>query len=211
MRRLIMMLMCISIFSGLKAQYNGYTAVNDTEKFRVPFAAASQKTNTIKSDFVQEKTLSLLSEKIISEGKFWFKKEDKVRMEYEKPYEYLMIINGDNVLVKESEKVNRMSAKSNKLFQQVNRIMMDCVRGNLFNNADYKTRVFENNQGYLVEMVPVSKALKDLFSAINVSIDKKNYSVTRITMIERSADQTEIKFVNKELNATIPDALFAVK
>ena len=63
MRRLIMMLMCITIFSGLKAQYNGYTAVNDTEKFRVPFAAASQKTITIKSDFVQEKTLSLLSEK----------------------------------------------------------------------------------------------------------------------------------------------------
>ena len=34
----------------------------------------SESTNTIVSDFVQEKNLSVLSEKIISKGQFYFQK-----------------------------------------------------------------------------------------------------------------------------------------
>ena len=49
-----------------KAQYPGYTLLTDASSFQTKFAAASQKTSTIKSDFVQEKTLSLLAEKIVS-------------------------------------------------------------------------------------------------------------------------------------------------
>ncbi len=211
------MLKCMMLISAVfaltlaKAQYTGYSAVGDSEKFRTAFTAAAQKTNSIKSDFIQEKALSLLSEKIVSKGKFWFRKENKVRMEYTQPFQYLMIINGDNVLVKDGQKENRMSAKSNKLFQQVNRITIDCIQGTVFSNPDFKTKVFENNQFWLVELTPQAKTMKDFFSTIVVSVDKNDYSVQKIAMNERSGDNTEIRFLNKELNATIADALFAAK
>ena len=41
-------------------------------------------------------------------------------------------------------------------------------------------------------------------------IDKKDYSVLKIEMIELSGDYTIMNFVNKELNTNIPDALFAI-
>jgi outer membrane lipoprotein-sorting protein len=211
MRKIILLLWILSSGMTVKAQYPGYSVIADLAKFKVDFSAAAQRTTAIKSDFIQEKNLSMLSEKIISKGKFWFKKESQVRMEYSQPFQYLMIINNDRVFVKDGQKENKISTKSNKLFQQINKIMIDCMQGTTLTNPDFKTRVFENKTTSLVELSPLTKGLKELFKSILVIIDKKDFSVTSIDMQELSGDNTHIRFTNKELNATIPDALFIIK
>jgi outer membrane lipoprotein-sorting protein len=193
-----------------RAQYPGYAAVSDLSKFREAFSAASQKTTSIKSDFIQEKNLTMLSEKITSKGKFWFKKENLVRMEYSQPFQYLMIINKNNVFIKDGQKENKISTASNKLFQQINKITVDCVQGTTLNNSDFNYRVFENDKTFLMELSPTAKNLKEYFKSINVTVDKKDYSVTKIDMRELSGDNTVINFINKELNVTISDALFVI-
>ena len=160
---------------------------------------------------MQEKNLSLLSEKITSKGKFWFKKDNLVRMEYNQPFQYLMIINNNNVFVKDGQKENKISTKSNKLFQQINRMMVDCVQGTALNNPDFKVTVFENAASLAGRIVTCVKGMKDYFKNINIVISKKDYSVNKLEMYEQSGDNTIISFINKELNAAIPDALFAIK
>ena len=211
MRKITFSIFLLVVAISVKAQYAGYTPVADLAKFKVDFSVATQKVSSIKSDFVQEKNLSMLSEKIISKGKFWFKKESQVRMEYNQPYQYLMIINKDKVFVKDGQKKNKISTKSNKLFQQINKIMIDCMRGTALNNPDFKTRVFENKNSSLIELTPVTKGLKELFKSINIIVDKKDFSVSSIEMQELSGDNTLIRFTNKELNVTIPDTLFIIK
>ena len=210
MNKVFIFCFLLMICVAAKAQYPGYSAVNDITKFKEQFSSASQKTQTIKSDFVQEKNLSMLSEKITSKGKFWFKKDNLVRMEYSSPFQYLMIINKTNVYVKDGEKENKIATSSNKLFQQINKITVDCVQGTALNNTDFKFKIFENEKSFLVELSPVAKNLKEYFKNINVVVDKKDYSVTKIDMIELSGDNTVINFINKELNVNIPDALFTV-
>lgn len=211
MRKLIILFLILTAAMVTKAQYPGYTPLPDLAKFKTDFAAASLKTTSIKSDFVQEKNLSMLSEKIISKGKFWYKKESRVRMEYTSPYQYLMILNKDKVYVKDGQKENKISTKSNKLFQQINKIMIDCMQGTALNNTDFKTRVFESKTTSMVELTPVAKGLKEMFKTINVVIDKKDFSVTSIEMHELSGDNTLIRFTNKQLNAAIEDNLFTIK
>lgn len=211
MRKQLLFLLLIFI-AGIssRAQYTGYKQLTDLTNFKEQFTTAAKKTNSIKSDFQQEKNLSMLSEKITSKGKFWFKKDNLVRMEYNQPFQYLMIINKNNVFVKDGQKENTISTKSNKLFQQINKITVDCVQGTMLTNTDFKVRVFENAKAYLMELLPSAKGLKDYFRNINVIVDKKDYSVSRIEMQELSGDNTIINFTNKELNVTIPDALFAI-
>jgi outer membrane lipoprotein-sorting protein len=193
------------------AQYPGYRPVTDLAAFKEKFAAASRQTQSIKADFVQEKNLSLLTEKITSKGKFWFKKDKLVRMEYNQPFQYLLVINNNTVLVKDGQKENKISAKSNKLFQQINRMMVDCVQGTALSNPDFTITVFENTGSCLIELSPVTKGMKDYFKNINIIVAKKDYSVNKLEMYEQSGDNTIISFINKELNVAIPDALFAVK
>lgn len=211
MRELILMTLMMVSARFCTAQYPGFTPVKDLSQFTAAFAAASQKIQTIKSNFVQEKELSMLAEKIISKGNFWFKKESMVRMEYTQPFQYLMIINRDKVYVKDAQKENKVSARSNKLFQQINQIMIDCMQGTMLSNKDFQTRVFESKGTYLVEMVPVVKGLKDMFKHINVTIARNDYSVNSIEMLEVAGDNTTIRFTNKELNTTIQDALFTIR
>lgn len=193
------------------AQPKGFKPVGNMETFRTSFTTASQQVTSIKSDFIQEKNLSMLAEKIVSRGKFWFRRENLVRMEYQQPFQYLMIMNGNNVFIKDGQQENKVSVKSNKLFQKINKITVDCIKGSILNNADFTVHAFESQQQYFLEMVPVAKGLSDFFSRIEVTIDRKDYSVTRINMIEAGGDNTVISFQQKELNSTISDAVFAIK
>ncbi len=201
----------VLLFSAtVYAQYPGFKGLNDAANFKTQFAAASQKINTIKSDFIQEKNLSVLTDKITSKGKFWFKKDNLVRMEYTQPFTYLMIINGTNIYVKDSQKENKVSAKSNKLFQQINKIMVDCVRGEALNSSDFTVKIFEGNNTYLAELTPVNKNMQALFRNINIIVEKKDFGVSKIEMHEPSGDNTIISFINRELNTTLADALFTI-
>ena len=211
MHKLFLIVSALFIGILLKAQYTGYSPVADPAKFKVDFSAATQKTLSIKSDFVQEKNLTMLSEKITSKGKFWFKKESKVRMEYSQPYEYLMILNKDRVFIKDGQKENKISTRTNKLFQQINKIMIDCMQGTALNNPDFTTRVFENKMNSLIELTPLTRGMKEMFKSIHVIVDRKDFSVSSIEMLEVSDDNTLFRFTNKELNAAIPDSLFTIK
>jgi outer membrane lipoprotein-sorting protein len=205
----IFILLTAGLFA--EAQYAGFSPVADLTKFKTAFSAATQKTTSVKADFTQDKNLSMLSEKITSKGNFWFKKDSRVRMEYNQPFKYLMILNKDKVYVKDGQKESKVSTKSNKMFQQINKMMIDCMQGTMLENTDFKTRIFENKNNALVELTPVAKGMKELFKSINVIVDKKDFSVLSIEMNELSGDNTIMRFTNKELNASIPDTLFDIK
>jgi outer membrane lipoprotein-sorting protein len=193
---------------SIDAQHPGYTSIPDIAVFKKQFASESAKVTSIACDFSQEKTLTALTEKITSTGKFWFKRSNKLRLEYTKPFVYLIVMNGDKMLVRDNQKENRINVKSSKLFQQVNRIMMDCVQGNILDSKDFTTLVFENGTSFLLEMTPVSKTLREFFQTIVLMVDKKDYSAKSIAMNEPMGDSTLILFEHKKLNEPISDTVF---
>ncbi|MGX5819575.1 LolA family protein [Chitinophaga lutea] len=202
---------CCALLSQQAFAQKGFAPVSDLDRFRGQFTAAARATQTIKSDFVQEKNLSMLSEKVVSKGKFWFKKENKVRMEYASPTYYLMVINGKTFRIRDARTDKNISVGGNKLFEQISQITADCVQGNVLGNRDFSTKVLENAQYYLLQMTPVSKNLRDFFSGIELLVDKKDLAVVKITMHERSGDDTMISFTNREMNIPLADEVFALK
>jgi len=210
MIRLFIILSLLFYSSGLKSQNPGWTLLNQPETFKRSFAQATAATESIQADFIQEKTLTMLSEKINSKGKFWYRKKDFLRMEYVQPYVYLLILNGGNIFTKDGQKENKISAGSNRVFRQVNRILLDCVSGKMLENPDFQYRIFENSGSWLIELKPLEKNLQKLYKNINVIIDSKDYSAKSIEMVELSGDKTNIRFQNKELNAKIPDSVFLI-
>jgi outer membrane lipoprotein-sorting protein len=191
------------------AQYAGFKPVANLAAFKKEFALQSAEINTISSTFKQEKVLTALTEKISSTGNFRFKRSNKVRIEYLKPFTYLMIMNGEKMMVKDESKESRVNVKSNKLFQQINRIMIDCIQGTILESKDFTTKVFESNEFYLLEMTPASKSLRDFFQTIVLRVEKRDYSVHSIEMNEPSGDQTIITFTDKRINDQLSDAVFA--
>ena len=194
--------------SALKAQYPGYKPVSDPETFRKKFSEQAALTKSLESDFEQEKHMSLLSEKIISKGKFWFQREQKVRMEYVTPSPYLVIMDADKVSIRSGKKETSVSTGGNRLFKQLSRIISDCVRGTVVTNPDFKITIYESPGGYLIEMNPVSKALKEFFNRIVVYADRKTFQVDKVELFEPSGDFTLLRFQNRKTNVPLSDSLF---
>ncbi len=186
----------------------GFSPVQDVEPFKKQFALQSAKVATIKSDFVQEKTLTLLTEKIVSNGAFVFKRSDKVRIEYKTPYSYLLIINGNQLISKDGEKEFQTDVSSNKMLRQVSRIIMDCVQGTILNNKAFSAKLFESASSYRLELVPLNKGMKELFQTINIVIEQSDYSVSVIEMNQSGGDKTVMRFTNKQFNVTVDDEVF---
>ncbi|OJW77355.1 MAG: hypothetical protein BGO69_18410 [Bacteroidetes bacterium 46-16] len=193
------------------AQPKGYQAVKNVSSFQSSLSQANNAKQTIASDFAQVKHLSLLADKIKSKGKFYFKKQDKVRIEYTSPYSYLLVMNGGQLMVKDEQKSNKINTRNSKTMQSVNRIMIDCMSGTVLQNPDFKVASFENGQSYLLSLEPVTDAMKKMFKQIDVYMDKKNFDVSRLTMTENGGDYTDMDFSNTQHNIALNESLFKVK
>jgi outer membrane lipoprotein-sorting protein len=189
----------------------GYKTIKDTVSFKQKMEAQSKLVNSIESDFTQEKYLSVMSEKIITKGHFLFKKTNLLRWEYTSPYSYLIVINKDKMFIKDNGKISKYDINSNKMFKSINEMMVATVQGNLLNNKDYKASFYESDKFYLIELSPVQKAAKDFLKNIQLYINKTDYTVEKVKMIEPSDDYTAIDFSNRKTNQTIGDEKFTVK
>ena len=195
----------------LVAQPKGYRLVADASAFRKNYSKAAENTLAIKSEFRQEKNLSMLSEKINSTGLFYFKKNNKVRMEYTQPYKYLLIINNDKILIQDQQKKKIYSSGDNKIFKVINKVIIDCVQGRALENKDFKVKVYESDKGYCLDLLPQAKEMSHLFEAIRIFVSKTDFSIDQLEMRETMGDNTVITFVNKQINTPVRDEVFDVK
>lgn len=208
MRKIDFILLLIS-FSGFSQK--NLKPVENPDAFKKQFEIENRKITSIKSDFVQEKTLSMLKEKIVSKGEFVFKRSDKVRIEYKTPYSYLMIINGNQMISKDGNRESRINVSSSKMFRQINKVIVDCVQGTILYNKDFSSKILENDSMYFLELVPQSKIIKEFFQSIKIQIEKKDYSVAVIELNEQGGDQTTMRFSSKQFNQTIGDEIFTLR
>jgi outer membrane lipoprotein-sorting protein len=217
MRKLIIYLFLVCTASVGFAQAT-LKSVKDTVALKNKIDNMSKQTSSIESDFTQVKNISMLSEKITSKGHFWFlnqevkgQKINNLRWEYTTPYQYTIVINKDKILIKDEAKTKKYDMNSNKVFKEINDIMVSCVNGTVLNSNKFKISYFENDNGYKLELLPTQKAMKESLKKINMYFDKNVTSVVKLDMQEPGDDLTTIDFSNKKLNAPITAEKFILK
>jgi outer membrane lipoprotein-sorting protein len=168
-------------------------------------------THSITCDFTQEKEMSLISEKLFSSGKFFLKKEKMLRWEYLSPFSYIIVIKNDQISIKDDNKVNQFNTQSNKVFSEINRVILGSIQGTLLSDEkNFKASYFEGPAGWVVKLQPLSSRLRESLSEIVIWFDRKDYTVNRLDMHEPGGDQTRINFSSKKLNQPIADEVFTV-
>jgi outer membrane lipoprotein-sorting protein len=192
------------------AQEKNATPVTDPSKLIEQVNLSSEKTSSIISDFRQEKEMSFMEETVISSGKFYFQKEKLLRWEYTVPFKYAIILNNNRIRIIDEGKNKDFDAGSNRMFLEISDIMSGMVNGTLLNSDKFKAIWFETPVTYLVELMPIESAMKDYLSMIVLEINKEDFSVDGLKMVEKSGDFTHITFQNKKFNEQIPADIFRV-
>ena len=209
--RNFIMLFGMIICSSLVSAQSAFKPVKDTVALKAKIDNMSKVTNSIESDFTQVKDLSMLSEKITSKGHFYFQKKNNLRWEYTTPYKYIIVINQDKIFIKDENKLKKYDMNSNKVFKEINDIMISCVNGDILKSNKFKISFFENDTYYKLELIPTMKGMKESLKKINMYFDKSVTSVVKLDMLEPSDDITTLDFSNKKLNGPIAIEKFILK
>lgn len=172
----------------------------------------AQTVQSIESDFMQVKYLDVFDEKVISKGKFYYQKSNQICMEYAKPLNYLIVINGAKLKVVSDGKKSIMNLTTNKMMAQMQDMLTACMIGDLSKmTPNYQLEYFEDTRYYLVKIKPVSKAVQAYIAGIEIYLDKKDMSVHKLRLSETATNYTEYEFSNKKFNSLKDEARFAVR
>lgn len=178
--------------------------------FKNEVAASSGNIQSIQSNFVQEKHLSVLKEPAISKGEFYFQQGGKVRWEYREPFSQSIILNDNKFTILNNGVASKTDARTAKAYQSINGIMTDVLHGNTFNNADFSYAFFEGSTLNKVEMKPLKSQISEHLSVIELFFNQQ-HKVEQLIMRQPSGDYTVYQFQNQRYDQVIPTNTFEGK
>jgi outer membrane lipoprotein-sorting protein len=178
----------------------GFSRVDDIAFIKNEISKSSEQTQSISSGFIQEKHLTMMEEVLVSHGRFLFKKENKVRWEYTEPIVYAIIINQNRFIINNDGKISEFDTGSNKLFKEINNMIVMAIQGNFVDDPDFKATFYQNKESYLAVLSPQNDLLKDILTGIEIYFTKVDLAVSMVKFIEPGDDFTKIIFTNRQAN-----------
>ena len=188
------------------------TDIADMQQFETRLKETADKLTSIESDFVQVKHLDMFDEDVVSKGKFYYQKNNKISLDYSQPLSYLIVINGGRLKIVADGKKSIMQLSTNKMMNEMQDMITACMVGDLNRmNGSYNLKYQEDNNQYIVSITPRSKQVKEYVSAIEIRLSKADMSVDQLRMYENEADYTDYKFSNKRFNQLKDESRFSIE
>lgn len=181
----------------------------EANSFKEKVIELDKNTTSIVSDFTQYKHLSFLNNDIKTEGKLIFKTPFSIKWEYTSPYQYSAIFKNDKLYINDGGDKSNIDIGSNKMFKNLNQLIINSVKGNMFDEEAFTIKYFKIEKDYLVKFIPKDEQMRDFLASFELYFNHKTSDVTKVKMIEPSEDYTEIIFHNKTRNTTVVDEEFS--
>jgi len=185
-----------------------FIRVKDEQKLKDRIIEKAKNTHSIRSDFRQEKHLTMFEEVMKSKGEFLFKEPNKVRWEYVEPISYIIVLDGKKVSIKDDEKVKSYDMDSNPIFKEINRLLVHSLNGEILSSKDFRIEYYESKDRYMARLFPNNEDMKQVIDNIEIYFAKIDFGVIGLRINEYSQDFTIIKFQNRILNEDIENAAF---
>lgn len=170
--------------------------------------AASQMTG-MQCEFIQTKSMKLLSREMQSKGVMYFMCPDKLRWQYTHPYDYTFILNGDKVRLISSKSTKNINVQENKVFRQITKIILNSITGGgLKTTSDFYVELYKAEKNYFAKLYPKKKELKHIYRVIEIHFNPQLTMVNMVKMEEKTGDVTLVNLNNIKTNAPINEKLF---
>lgn len=173
---------------------------------------ASAGLKSMECDFVQTKHLKMLNDKMVANGKMYYKQPDKLHWEYTSPYKYTFILNDNKVVLKKNGRNDVIDINQNKMFREIARLIMNTVVGkSLGDGKTFKASVKETPSEWTVTLVPQKKEMKQMWTTIVLTFSRSQQMISKVRMCEKNGDYTLIEMKNVKMNKLVSDAHFNVR
>lgn len=173
---------------------------------------------TMKGQFVQRKSLSLLQNEVVSKGTMYFKRPQRMVWEYKEPEKNTMIVNGDIVWfylpdLKEATRFDlSQKAEIKSIFEKM-AIGMGQSAEEMKKSYDVSLlkKIKKSDKNIIVlQLIPKDAAISNFFKKIHLWFEEDG-ALYKTELFEKNNDMTIIEFKNMKFNASISDSVFDFK
>lgn len=183
------------------ASGDGPAEIADLTEFNAKLEKMTSSVNSIDSRFEQRKYMDVLQRDVVSCGSFSFVRPGKIKMEYDEPVDYTIVMDNKSVTIVSSGSENRTPIQGNPMFSQIQNMMTACMTGDLsVLGSDFTVKHYEDGEQYLVVLVPENSFIKSYITKIELLFDRTTMSLDSLRMTEGGSDYTEYRFSDVKYN-----------
>ena len=202
---LSILFVAMSLFASAQTQLSE----SQSQEIMASLTEAASSMQTMQCRFVQSKTMAMLTEPSVSEGKMYFSSPDRLRWEYLTPYPFALVVNGERIVKVTDGKAEVLDGNAGRMYQGIVSMIMGSASGKkLFDTSAFDVMLYDDGAFWKAEMTPKRRDMKRMFSQLVFHFDKKNQVIDHVEFIEPKGDKTEIRFEEVRLNEAIGEEKF---
>ena len=183
-------------------------STNDKQiEFEKELKSKNESVTSIKCLFTQTREVSVLANTVNKDGIYYF----------QRPGNMLLAFN-DGDYIKMTDKWFEMNTggnvaatkvASNPMLKNLNTILTACVAGDFEQiSKGFSMTLEEQEKEWIVTLMPKRGKAASKIDSILIHFDKKDMSLNKLNMVEKSGDYTMYTFTQKEFNIAIDSQLF---
>ncbi len=196
----IVLLLCTGAMAGMRA--------NDVAR---KVQSLYDRTSSLKADFVQTAKMKALDIAEQDKGMVYMKKDGRIRWEYRKPKEQLIVSNGRKIwfYMPSDKQVIIGSFDQSFKYKPMQTFLtgMGRILAEFNVKFDSGSAIKGARNAYILQLIP-KKQEEGAPAKILIAVDKKGFLITRSVVIDKLGNRTEIDFSDIKLNTAMPDGLF---
>ena len=101
-----------------------------------------------------------------------------------------------------------MDLGNSALFKKINQLIVNSVKGNLFQDSDFTMSYFKSSKYYKVIFIPKDEKIKSYIASFILFFDKQQADVMEVKMVEPTNDYTRIVFSDRLINKPLDNEVF---
>ena len=166
---------------------------------------------SLDTEFVQEKKLAIFSQTLEIKGKVYIQTPDKLAWHVESPMKYSMVMEGKIMRQwdEETKKIQKISLKDNPAFETALKQMKDWFGGAYSNMlVDYDISLVKSKPVTLFFAPKSSSPVSGVIESVKVTFREDEAYIKEIDILEKSGDETLLKFENTLLNVLLDPSVW---
>ncbi len=205
--QLLFSTLLILLLVSFSPSKKGYKQVTNSKVVLAKLKSVADNTNTITADFKEETFLAAFSKPQLSTGKFYFQSKNKMRWMQNSPFEYIIMINGESLRIKNNG-TEQKNIGSKNMAKKINNFMLNMIKGNYHDDPNMKTTIYESASNYLLEMVPTEKPMNKIYTKFEMYFSKTTKRLESIIFFQPGGDKKITTFSNQKYNTKIENSIF---
>jgi outer membrane lipoprotein carrier protein len=101
-----------------------------------------------------------------------------------------------------------MDLGNNMLFKKLNQLIVNSIKGNLFQDSDFTMSYFKDPKYFKVIFIPKDEKIKAYIASFILFFNKEQADVMEVKMVEPTNDYTRIVFTDRQINKPLDNEVF---